>query len=79
MSERELDYALVKRVQAGEKAAFDLLVRKYQSRIISLVSRMVKDQMEVEDVAQEAFIRLIVVWQIFAEIVLFIHGYIGLR
>jgi RNA polymerase sigma-70 factor (ECF subfamily) len=57
MSERELDYELVKRVQAGEKVAFDLLVRKYQSRIISLVSRMVKDQMEVEDVAQEAFIK----------------------
>lgn len=57
MSERELDYELVKRVQGGEKAAFDLLVLKYQNKIVSLVSRMVRDPMEVEDVAQEAFIK----------------------
>jgi len=57
MSERELDYELVKRVQAGDKTAFDLLVRKYQSRVISLVSRMVRDPMAVEDVSQEAFIK----------------------
>lgn len=57
MSERELDYELVKRVQSGEKAAFDLLVRKYQHKIVNLISRMVHDPLEIEDVAQEAFIK----------------------
>ncbi len=57
MSERELDNELVKRVQAGDKAAFDLLVLKYQHRVVNLVSRMIRDPMEVEDVAQEAFIK----------------------
>ncbi|MGM0562783.1 MAG: RNA polymerase sigma factor RpoE [Pseudomonadota bacterium] len=57
MSEREVDYELVKRVQSGEKAAFDLLVRKYQSRVVSLVGRFVNSPDEVDDVAQEAFIK----------------------
>lgn len=57
MSEREIDYELVKRVQSGEKVAFDLLVRKYQSRVVNLVGRFVHNSAEVEDVAQEAFIK----------------------
>lgn len=57
MGESELDQALVERVQAGEKRAFDLLVRKYQHRIISVVTRYVSDWSEAQDVAQEAFIR----------------------
>lgn len=57
MGESELDQALVERVQKGDKKAFDLLVRKYQHKIISLVTRYVSDWSEAQDVAQEAFIR----------------------
>jgi RNA polymerase sigma-70 factor (ECF subfamily) len=53
----ETDQQLVERVQAGDKRAFDLLVLKYQSRILALVSRYVKDSHEVQDVTQEAFIK----------------------
>lgn len=57
MSEKENDLVLVRRVQAGEKAAFDLLVLKYQHKIASLISRLVHDSTEVQDVTQEAFIK----------------------
>ena len=53
----ELDKALVLRVQQGDKTAFDLLVIKYQHRIIQLVNRYVKDPSEAQDIAQEAFIK----------------------
>ncbi|MDE2307320.1 MAG: RNA polymerase sigma factor RpoE [Xanthomonadaceae bacterium] len=55
--ENELDRALVERVQHGDKRAFDLLVRKYQHKVVGLVSRYVKTHAESEDIAQEAFIR----------------------
>jgi RNA polymerase sigma-70 factor (ECF subfamily) len=55
--ERSVDQQLVVRVQKGDKAAFDLLVRKYQHRIAKLVSRYVSDRAEVDDVTQEAFIK----------------------
>lgn len=51
------DQQLVKRVQEGDKRAFDLLVRKYQHKIIGLVGRYVFDHHEAMDVAQEAFIK----------------------
>ncbi|NYT62213.1 RNA polymerase sigma factor RpoE [Alcaligenaceae bacterium] len=57
MSERDVDAELVARVQRGDKRAFDLLVLKYQRKIMRLLSRMVRDPSEVEDVAQEAFIK----------------------
>ena len=57
MSDNELDQALVRRVQAGEKGAFDLLVRKYQHKLTSVISRYVGDWSECQDVAQEAFVR----------------------
>ena len=57
MSERDVDAELVARVQAGDKQAFDLLVIKYQRKIMRLVSRMIRDPAEIEDVAQEAFIK----------------------
>jgi len=57
MAEPDIDWALVRRVQAGEKAAFDLLVKKYQQKVMNLVSRYVKDNSEVMDVTQEAFIK----------------------
>ena len=51
------DQLLVKRVQAGDKRAFDLLVKQYQHKIIGLIGRYVYDQHEALDVAQEAFIK----------------------
>jgi RNA polymerase sigma-70 factor (ECF subfamily) len=57
MSEREIDQKLVERAQAGDKQAFDVLVLKYQRKVARLLSRFVRDQAEVEDVAQEAFIK----------------------
>ncbi len=55
--EKNTDSQLVKRVQKGDKRAFDLLVIKYQHKILGLVSRYIKDRSEVEDVAQEAFVK----------------------
>ena len=57
MGESDLDQALVERVQNGDKHAFDLLVRKYQHKLISVISRYVNDWSECQDVAQEAFVR----------------------
>jgi RNA polymerase sigma-70 factor, ECF subfamily len=53
----EGDLVLVKRVQRGDKAAFDLLVRKYQHKVVKLVLRYVRNPAEAEDIAQEAFIK----------------------
>ena len=57
MSDREIDQQLVERVQGGDKQAFGLLVSKYQRKLARLLSRMIRDQAEVEDVTQEAFIK----------------------
>jgi RNA polymerase sigma-70 factor (ECF subfamily) len=57
MSERDVDWQLVERVQRGDKRAFDLLVAKYQRKLFRLLSRLIRDQAEIEDVAQEAFIK----------------------
>jgi RNA polymerase sigma-70 factor (ECF subfamily) len=56
-SEKEADQLLVERVQRGDKKAFDLLVLKYQHKVANLISRYVRDQAEVLDVTQEAFIK----------------------
>lgn len=53
----DLDQDLVQRVQQGDKAAFDLLVIKYQHKIVHLVNRYVKDPSEAQDVAQDTFIK----------------------
>lgn len=57
MGDREADQILVEQAQAGDKQAFGLLVTKYQRRLARLISRMVRDQAEVEDVVQDSFIR----------------------
>lgn len=57
MVERRIDRALVERVQKGDKSAFDLLVRKYQHRLASLIGRYVYNRAEVEDISQEVFIK----------------------
>ncbi|HKM14998.1 MAG TPA: RNA polymerase sigma factor RpoE [Marinospirillum sp.] len=56
-SARETDQRLVERVQKGDKRAFDLLVKKYQHKIIALIGRYVNDHHEQQDVAQEAFVK----------------------
>lgn len=53
----QLDEDLVAKVQQGDKKSFDLLVIKYQHRIIQLVNRYVKDPSEAQDVAQETFVK----------------------
>lgn len=57
MGDKSTDQALVRRVQKGDKAAFDLLVLKYQHKLAKLVSRYIRDHAEVLDVTQEAFIK----------------------
>jgi RNA polymerase sigma-70 factor (ECF subfamily) len=57
MSDREIDQQLVERAQRGDKRAFELLVAKYQRKLGRLLSRFIRDPAEVEDVAQEAFIK----------------------
>src|SRR5437762_12080054 len=57
MSDREIDQQLVERAQRGDKAAFELLVVKYQRKLERLLSRVIRDPAEIEDVAQEAFIK----------------------
>ncbi|HFD79329.1 MAG TPA: RNA polymerase sigma factor RpoE [Gammaproteobacteria bacterium] len=57
MGERNLDQELVRRVQQGDKTAFDILVRKYEHKLANVISRYISDPAEVLDVAQEAFIK----------------------
>lgn len=57
MGDREADQALVERVQSGDKQAYGLLVAKYQRKLMRLLSRLIRDPAEVEDVAQETFIK----------------------
>lgn len=55
--DRELDQELVERAQKGDKRAFELLVMKYQRKLARLLSRMVRDPAEIEDITQESFIK----------------------
>jgi RNA polymerase sigma-70 factor (ECF subfamily) len=57
MSADVSDLSLVRRVQRGDKGAFDVLVLKYQHKVVKLVMRYVRNPAEAEDVAQEAFIK----------------------
>jgi RNA polymerase sigma-70 factor (ECF subfamily) len=57
MSNQSSDNKLVKRVQKGDKGAFDLLVLKYQHKIVNLVMRYVRDPELALDITQEAFIK----------------------
>lgn len=56
-TQRGIDHELVLRAQSGDKRAFELLVAKYQRRVERLLSRLVRDPAEIDDVAQETFIR----------------------
>jgi len=79
VTERDVDAELVARVQNGDKKAFDLLVLKYQRKIMRLLSRMIRDPAETEDVAQEAFIKAYRALPQFRGIVPFTPGSIALR
>ncbi|MCL1036927.1 RNA polymerase sigma factor RpoE [Shewanella submarina] len=57
MSGQNSDLQLVERVQRGDKNAFNLLVQKYQGKVINLIARYIRNQADVADVAQEAFIK----------------------
>lgn len=57
MTSKETDQQLVERAQKGDTRAFDLLVKKYQHKILGLIGRYINDHAEVQDVAQEAFIK----------------------
>jgi RNA polymerase sigma-70 factor (ECF subfamily) len=57
MSDREVDQKLVERAQSGDRSAFEILFAKYQRKLVRLLSRFIRDAAEVEDVAQEAFIK----------------------
>lgn len=58
MSEKEIDYELVKQAQAGKVKAFELLVQRYQQKVCGVISRLVKDSHEVQDIAQDVFIKV---------------------
>lgn len=57
MGSNQTDLELVKRIQSGEQNAFNVLVLKYQQKVINLISRYIHDPHLAEDVAQEAFIK----------------------
>ncbi|RYV01163.1 RNA polymerase sigma factor RpoE [Shewanella sp. OPT22] len=57
MSGQNNDQIIIERVQQGDKQAYNLLVQKYQSKVLSLISRFVRNQADAADVAQEAFIK----------------------
>ena len=57
VSNKKLDFVLVKRAKSGDYQAFDLLVLKYQSRLISTASKFVKDVQIAEDIVQDSFIK----------------------
>jgi RNA polymerase sigma-70 factor (ECF subfamily) len=57
VSDREIDLQLVERVRQGDKRAYGLLVEKYRRKLLRLLSRMVRDPDEIEDIAQETFIK----------------------
>ena len=56
-SDKDDDFEIVQRVQAGDKLAFNLLVSKYHRRVARLLTRMVRNQEDIEDIVQESFIK----------------------
>jgi RNA polymerase sigma-70 factor (ECF subfamily) len=74
MLTQEEDQQLVERVQRGDRRAFDLLVLKYQHKILGLIVRFVHDTHEAQDVAQEAFIKAYRALGNFAVTARFIRG-----
>lgn len=57
VADESADVELVRRVQRGERRAFDVLVHKYQHRVAHLIGRYLRDAGDIEDVTQEAFVK----------------------
>lgn len=57
MYEQDTDARLIKRVQEGDKKAYDLLILKYQRKVMRLIAHLVRQPNEIEDIAQEVFIK----------------------
>ena len=57
MSTEDSDTKLVELVQRGDRTAFNVLVLKYQHKVMKLVMRYVRNQAEAEDITQDAFIK----------------------
>ncbi|ABK44279.1 RNA polymerase, sigma-24 subunit, RpoE [Magnetococcus marinus MC-1] len=53
----EADEILVEKTKQGDKKAYEVLVRKYQGRVASVISRTVSDPVRVQDLTQEAFLK----------------------
>ena len=58
MSDKAIDLELVKQAQAGDIKAFELLVQRYQQKVAGVISKLVKDSHEVQDIAQDVFIKV---------------------
>ncbi len=58
MSEKAIDLALVKQAQKGDVKAFELLVQRYQQKVGGVISRLIKDYHEIQDVTQDVFIKV---------------------
>lgn len=58
MSDKAIDLELVKQAQAGDIKAFELLVQRYQQKVAGVISKLVKDRHEIQDIAQEVFIKV---------------------
>ena len=53
-----VDFGVIKRAQGGEGAAFNEVVLAYRKRILGTIARLIARPEDVEDVAQEVFLRL---------------------
>ncbi len=58
MSEKTLDAELVEQAKQGKMAAFELLVNRYQQKVANVIAKFIKDRHEIQDVAQEVFIKV---------------------
>jgi RNA polymerase sigma-70 factor (ECF subfamily) len=58
MSEKSLDAELVEQAKQGKMAAFELLVNRYQQKVANVIAKFIKDRHEIQDVAQEVFIKV---------------------
>lgn len=58
MSEKNLDAELVEQAKKGSMPAFELLVNRYQQKVANVIAKFVRDRHEIQDVAQEVFIKV---------------------
>ncbi len=56
MTDKEADHILMRRIQGGDMVAFNELVDKYKKRLMNVIIRMIKSEVESEDIVQEAFL-----------------------